>query len=108
MQSQKKFGKLANTYFRLDFPFSIIGITETGITDEDLGGFIPGYFFEYVPTPLSAGGVGVYIRDDYDYFVTEKASEVPYQALNGLKLFLKRKIYFVVFCIGNMTTRIAS
>ena len=39
----------------LDFPFSIIGITETCITNEDLGGFnynIPGYSFEYVPTPL--------------------------------------------------------
>ena len=46
----------------LDFPFSIIGITETRITNEDLGGFnynIPGYSFEYVPTPLCAGGVGV-------------------------------------------------
>ena len=55
----------------LDFPFSIIGITETRITNEDLGGFnynIAGYSFEYVPTPLSAGGVGVYIRDDYDLF----------------------------------------
>ena len=68
----------------LDFPFSIIGITETRITNEDLGGFnynIPGYSFEYVPTPLSAGGVGVYIRDDCDYFVIEKASKVPHQAL---------------------------
>ena len=68
----------------LDFPFSIIGITETRITNEDLGGLnynIPGYFFEYVPTPLSAGGVGVYIRDDNDYFLIEKASEVPYQTL---------------------------
>ena len=61
----------------LDFPFSIVGITETPITNEDLGGFnynIPGYSFEYVPTPLSAGGVGVYIRDDYDYFVIEKGT----------------------------------
>ena len=47
---------------KLDFPFGIIEITETRITNEDLGGFnynIPGYSFEYVPTPLSAGGVGV-------------------------------------------------
>ena len=50
----------------------------------DLGAFIyniPGYSFEYVPIPLSAGGIVVYIRDNYDYFVIEKASEEPYQAL---------------------------
>ena len=50
----------------------------------DLGAFnynIPSYSFEYVPIPLSAGGVVVNIRDDYDYFLIQKASEVPYQAL---------------------------
>ena len=63
----------------------------------DLGAFnynIPSYSFEYVPIPLSAGSVVVYIRDDYDYFVRY------HTRLFGLKsLFLKRKIYFVVFCI---------
>ena len=57
----------------LDFPFSIIGITECRIRNEDLRGFnygIPCYSFEYVPTPLA----------DYDYPVIEKTSEIAYQA----------------------------
>ena len=84
----------------LDFPFSIIGITETRITNEDLGGFsynIPGYSFECVPTPLSAGGVGVYIRHDNDYFAIEKASEVPYQALWIEVIVPKKKNIFCCF-----------
>ena len=66
---------------QLDFPFSIIGITETRITNDNISSFnynIPGYSFEFVPTPLSAGGVGMYIRDDYNYYVIEKTSEEPF------------------------------
>ena len=47
----------------LDFHFDVIGVTETKITNSNLEGFIPsipGYNFEYVPTPLSAGGVGIF------------------------------------------------
>ena len=45
----------------LDFPFSIIGVTETKNRNEDFADFNPslaGYNFEFVPAPLSAGGVG--------------------------------------------------
>jgi len=50
----------------LKFNFSIIGLSETRITNVDSSPLtfnpnIPGYYFEYVPTPLSAGGVGMYI-----------------------------------------------
>ncbi|CAH3017667.1 unnamed protein product, partial [Porites evermanni] len=47
----------------LDFHFNIIGVTETRITNSNFIDFNPnitGYNFEYVPTPLSAGGVGMY------------------------------------------------
>ena len=49
---------------QLDFHFNIIGITETKITNSSELNFeiqILGYEFEYVPTPLASGGVGMYI-----------------------------------------------
>ena len=30
---------------------------------------IPGYAFEHVPTPLSSGGVGLYVNDSLKYTV---------------------------------------
>ena len=52
---------------KLDFHFNIIGVTETRITNSNFIDFNPnitGYNFEYIPTPLSAGGVGMYIDSD--------------------------------------------
>ena len=46
--------------------FSVIGISETKITEEkglDFNPSIPGYSFEYVPTLLAAGGVSMYATD---------------------------------------------
>ena len=40
-----------------------------------------GYEFEYVPTPLAAGGVGMYIKSDLNYAVIEKSSQDAFQAL---------------------------
>ena len=42
---------------------------------------IPGYTFEYFPTPLSAGGVGMYIDSELRYTVLEKSSNEAFQAL---------------------------
>ena len=42
---------------------------------------IPGYVFEYVPTPLASGGVGVYINDSLKYTVIEKVSDEAFQSL---------------------------
>ena len=42
---------------------------------------IPGYKFEYVETPLSAGGVGMYIDETLNYRVIEKNSNEAFQAL---------------------------
>ena len=49
----------------LCYHFDIIGVTETRITNEVLlfNPSLLGYNFEFVPTPLSAGGVGMYIND---------------------------------------------
>lgn len=68
----------------LDFHFDVIGVTETKITNSNSEGLIPsipGYNFEYVPTPLSAGGVGMFIDASLDYVILEKTSTTAYQAL---------------------------
>ena len=52
----------------LGFNFNIIGITETKINDsnsESTEFSLPGYEFEFVPTPLAFGGVGMFIDDTY-------------------------------------------
>ena len=78
----------------LDFHFNIIGITETRIRNElgdlDFNPMIPNYNFEYVPTPLSAGGVGIYIDQRFKYTVIEKTSNEAYQAL-WIELHLPKK-----------------
>ena len=61
-----------------------MGITETRISNAnflDYNASFPGYKFEYSPTPLAAGGVGMYIDEDLNYTVIEKASENAFQAL---------------------------
>ena len=58
----------------LNFEFSIIGVSETKIIsgkEMDFNPSIPGYVFEYVPTPLASGGVGLYIDDYLKYTVIE-------------------------------------
>ena len=42
---------------------------------------IPGYVFEYVPTHLGSGGVGLYINDSLKYTVIEKVSDEAFQSL---------------------------
>ena len=56
----------------LGFPFNIIGITETRITDNDQSS-IPGYWFEFAPTLLAAGG-GMLIGENVNDRVIEKMS----------------------------------
>ena len=64
--------------------FSVVGVSETKITKTSLLDFNPsiaGYEFEYVPTPLAAGGVAMYIKSDLNYTVIEKSSQDAFQAL---------------------------
>jgi len=69
----------------LDYSFDIIGITETKITNANLllksNLNIPGYNFEYIPTPLASGGVGMYINKSLNYSVVESISNSDFQAL---------------------------
>ena len=68
----------------LNFEFSIIGVSETKTIsgkEMDFNPSIPGYVFEYVPTPLASGGVGVYINDSLKYTVIEKVSDEAFQSL---------------------------
>lgn len=68
----------------LDFPFDVIGLTKTKIAKKNSLGFHPpiaGYNFEYVPTTLASGGVGMYINNEIDYTILESASKEAFQAL---------------------------
>ena len=69
----------------MNFRFTIIGVTETRICDRECSfNFVPelpGYCFESVPTPLSAGGVGLFIDQNCKYRVLERVSNSCYQAL---------------------------
>ena len=69
----------------LQLHFSVIGITETKITNSnlplDFDPSIPNYRFEYVPTPLSAGGVSMYIHNDFNYTVIERTCDEAFQGL---------------------------
>ena len=67
----------------LDFHFNIIAVTETRIYNDilDFNPNISDYNFEFVPTPLSAGGVGMYIDETMNYTVIERTSNEAFQAL---------------------------
>jgi hypothetical protein len=63
-----------------NFQFNIIGVSETRIVDQkplDFNPDIPCNRFEYVPTPLSAGGVGMYIMNSINYRIID----IYFQAL---------------------------
>ena len=83
----KKLAKETKSLFR-ELPyngFNVFGVTETKITNFniplDFDPSIPNYNFEYVPTPLSAGGGGMYIDNGLKYTVIEKNSNQDFQAL---------------------------
>ena len=59
----------------LVFNFNVIGITETKINDsnsESAEFSLPGYEFEFVPTPLAFGGVGMFIDEKMVNYPSEK------------------------------------
>ena len=79
--------------YEIDFHFNIIGVTETKITNVNsqmCTAVIPGYSFEYVPMPLSSGGVGLFIDELLNYSVLEKISNEAFQAL-WVKMIFKNK-----------------
>ena len=82
----------------LEFHFDIIGISETKITNSNSAisvPTIPGYNFEFVPTPLASGGVALFIDDRHGYRILEKASNEAFQALWVEISFVKKKKYYL-------------
>ena len=78
----------------VDFHFNVIGVTETKITNANLqmcAAHIPGYVFEYVPTPLAFGGVGMFIDESLDYRILEKTSNEAFQVLWTEVSFVNKK-----------------
>ena len=68
----------------VDFHFNVIGVTETKITNANsqmCRAHIPSYVFEYIPTPLASGGVGMFIDESLDYRILEKTSTEAFQVL---------------------------
>jgi hypothetical protein len=47
----------------------------------DFNPSMPNYNFEFVHTPLAAGGVGMYIDSSLKYKILERSSNESYQAL---------------------------
>ena len=64
--------------------FTVLGVTETRLCEGESIDFIPqlpGYCFEFVKTPLSACGVGLFINENYKYRVLERSTNSSSQAL---------------------------
>ena len=82
--------------------FTVLGVTGTRLCEGESIDFIPqlpGYCFEFVKTPLSAGGVGLFINENYKYRVSERATNFSYQAL-GIEILLpnhKKNICGIVY-----------
>lgn len=46
----------------LDFYFDVIGVSETKVSNSDFCvPEIPGYNFEFAPTPLACGGISLFM-----------------------------------------------
>ena len=64
--------------------FTVLDVTETRLCEGEAIDFIPqppGYWFEFVKTPLSVGGVGLFTNENYKYGVLERSTNSSYQAL---------------------------
>ena len=78
----------------LEFHFDIRGISETKTTNSNSAisvPTIPGYNFEFVPTPLASGGVALFMYDRHGYRILEKTSNEVFQALWVEMSFVKKK-----------------
>ena len=86
----------------VDFHFNVIGVTESKITNaysQMCTAHIPGYVFEYVPTPLASEGVGMFIDESLDYRILEKTSNEVFQVLWTEFSFVNNKnVICGIFC----------
>ena len=72
-------------------------MTETRIHKDilDFNPNIPNYSSEFVPTPLSAGGVGMYTHGTMNYTVLDRTSSEAFQAL-WIELQFRSSVIFPV------------
>ena len=95
----------------LNFDFSIIGISESKIINGkknlDFNPNLPGYIFEYAPTPLASGGVGLYIYESLRETVIEKKkNQIRLSRRYGLKSNPHKKVTsFAVLYIDSIILR---
>ena len=78
----------------VDVHFNVIEVTETKLTNANsqmCTAHIPGYLFEYVPTPLASRGVGMFIDESLDYRILEKTSNEAFQVLWTEFSFVNKK-----------------
>ena len=78
----------------VDVHFNVIEVTETKLTNANsqmCTAHIPGYVFEYVPTPLASRGVGMFIDESLDYRILEKTSNEAFQVLWTEFSFVNKK-----------------
>lgn len=64
--------------------FSVKGVTETRIRNANIFDFNPSllnYNFEFIPMPLSTGGIGMFFDNTFNYKVLEKCSNESFQVL---------------------------
>ena len=78
----------------VDVHSNVIEVTETKLTNANsqmCTAHIPGYVFEYVPTPLASRGVGMFIDESLDYRILEKTSNEAFQVLWTEFSFVNKK-----------------
>ena len=96
----------------LNYPFDIIGITETRLYDECYTTNIDleGYNFRHTPTETQCGGAGLYIKSCYDFEVHKKLSQCNHDISESIFIELKiegRK-NLLIGCIYRHHTPISS
>ena len=84
---------LMNLLKLLDYPFDVIGITETRLYDDDplVNIDIYGYEFKHTPTTTKCGGAGIYIKFSYDYVLKSDISKSLTDLSESIFTEIKRK-----------------
>lgn len=58
-----------------------MNLTSTNSVNCGFNPSLPGFNFEFVPTPLAAGGVGMYINDVLNYKIKDRWANEAFQPL---------------------------
>ena len=89
----KHIDELRNLLTLLNFPFDVIGISETRLYDDNplvnIG--IEGYDFIHTPTSTKCGGAGFYIKSSYDYEINKEFTKSISNLTESMFIEIKRK-----------------